>query len=194
MQSLKKSIKFLVIGAILAALLLLSYNHVSNSKKTPQSEEPVTTSVVRELLLRNLDRDYPPTPKEVVKYYSDITQCYYNEVYTDEELELLAKKSMELMDEELKANNPWEKYVVDLKSEIAGKKEQDCKIFSYNTSASTDVEFYTKDGRDMASLYCTYTIRLGTSMGNTTELYILRKDLKGHWKILGWMTEEEEGN
>lgn len=193
MRGMAKSLKMIILGAIMIGLLVMFYYHVSNTKTEAKSEENTEKiTVVQELMMRDLEKDYPPTPKEVVKYYSDISQCYYNETYTDEELEALAKKSMELMDDELRARNPWEMYITNLKAEIVDRKGQDCKIYSYNTSASTDVEYYAKDGRDMASLYCTYTIRLGTSMGNTRELFILRKDDAGHWKILGWLVEQEK--
>lgn len=193
MRGMAKSLKIIILGAIMIGLLVMFYYHVSNKKaETKHEEQGNKITVVQELLMRNLEKDYPPTPKEVVKYYSDISQCYYNETYTDEELEELAKKSMDLMDDELVAKNPWEVYITNLKTEIVDRKGQDCKIYSYNTSASTDVELYKKNGRDMASLYCTYTIRLGTSMGNTRELFILRKDDAGHWKILGWLVEPEK--
>lgn len=192
-SAMAKGLKLIILGVIMVALLVMLYYHVANKKKSASSEETtMKTTVVQELLMRDLEKSYPPTPKEVVKLYSDITQCYYNETYSDQELEELAEMSMKLMDAELRLMNPKEAYMESLKTEINDKKSQDCKIYSYNTSASTDVEFYTRDGREMASLYCTYTIRLGTTMGNTTELFILRKDDEGHWKILGWLVEDEE--
>ena len=192
-SAMAKGLKLIILGVIMVALLVMLYYHVANKKKSASSEETtMKTTVVQELLMRDLEKSYPPTPKEVVKLYSDITQCFYNETYSDQELEELAEMSMKLMDAELRLMNPKEAYLESLKTEINDKKSQDCKIYSYNTSASTDVEFYTKDGREMASLYCTYTIRLGTTMGNTTELFILRKDDEGHWKILGWLVEDEE--
>ncbi|MDD6806014.1 MAG: hypothetical protein PUD77_07085 [Clostridiales bacterium] len=189
-DAMAKSLKLLVLGAIMIGLLVMLYYNVSNKKKSTSEEDSTTkATVVQELLMHDLEKSYPPTPKEVVKLYSDITQCYYNQTYSDEELEELAKMSMKLMDPELRLNNPEEAYLESLKTEIADKRSQDCKIYSYNTSSSTDVEYYTKDEREMASLYCTYTIRLGTSMGNTTEQFLLRKDEEGHWKILGWLVE-----
>ena len=184
-------IKVLIIGLVLICLVAGYYYYLSNKRQKAMEETPAKATAVEEALSYNFERNYPPTPKEVVKLYSDITQCYYNQTYSDEELEELAKMSMKLMDPELRLNNPEEAYLESLKTEIADKRSQDCKIYSYNTSSSTDVEYYTKDEREMASLYCTYTIRLGTSIGNTTEQFLLRKDEEGHWKILGWLVENE---
>ena len=185
-------IKVLIIGLVLICLVAGYYYYLSNKRQKAMEETPAKATAVEEALSYKFERNYPPTPKEVVKLYSDITQCYYNQTYSDEELEELAKMSMKLMDPELRLNNPEEAYLESLKTEIADKRSQDCKIYSYNTSSSTDVEYYTKDGREIASLYCTYTIRLGTSMGNTTEQFLLRKDEEGHWKILGWLVENEK--
>lgn len=195
MKGIGNTIKLLIIGIIMAALVIMFYYHVSEKKEqavAQKTEETGKLSTIQSLTLRNLENDYPPSPKEVIKYYSDITMCYYNETYTDEELERLAYKSMELMDDDLVAHQDKEQYLVDLKSEIANMKSQDCKIFSYTPSASTDVVYFTKDGRDCASIYCTYALRLQSSMGSTRELFILRKDEAGHWKILGWDVVDEK--
>ena len=120
--AMAKSLKLLVLGAIMIGLLVMLYYNVSNKKKSTSEEDSTTkATVVQELLMRDLEKSYPPTPKEVVKLYSDITQCYYNQTYSDEELEELAKMSMKLMDPELRLNNPEEAYLESLKTEIADK-------------------------------------------------------------------------
>ena len=90
--AMAKSLKLLVLGAIMIGLLVMLYYNVSNKKKSTSEEDSTTkATVVQELLMRDLEKSYPPTPKEVVKLYRDITQCYYNQTYSDEELEELAK-------------------------------------------------------------------------------------------------------
>ncbi len=188
------TIKPMVIVLIMAALLVFAYYRMANVTEENQKEEEVTITPVQEILLRNLDKNYPPSPKEVVKYYSDLTKCLYNEECTDEEIEELAKRALQIYDDELAANQEWSRYIMDLKSEIATKKSQEYAIMSYSLSSSTDVTYFTKDSYECASLYCTYNIRNGAVAGTVEELFILRKDDEGHWKILGWDLPRDENN
>lgn len=170
---------------LLVIIVLIAYYTLSLKTKK-QSENIVTMTPVQTVLNRDLNKDYPPTPKEVVKYYSEITKCFYNETYTDEELEQLAMQAKAMYDDKLAANKSDEDYINDLKAEIAGFREQNYTISSYATSASTDVERFSQDGYNFARLYCTYFIRIGTVMQSIEEVYLLRLDEKEHWRIFGW--------
>lgn len=171
---------FLAIIFVLVACFLLNLKIEKNRSKGD------TLTAVQNVLLRDLEKYYPPTPKEVVKYYSEITKCFYNETYTEEELQALAAKAKELYDDELAANKNDEQYLKDLKSEITAFKEGDCAISDYATSPSTDVDFFQEDGYKFARLYCTYYVRKGTAMQQVEEVFLLRLDEKEHWKIYGW--------
>ncbi len=186
------AVKTLVVFVILAVLLIMAYYHVANVRRQTQTEENVPVTAVQEVLLRNMDKNYPPSPKEVVKYYSDLTKCLYNEDCSDEEIEQLAQRALMIYDDELAAHQEWNRYITDLKSEIATKKKQKYAIMSYSISASTDVTYFTKDSYECASLYCTYNIRNGAEPGSVEELFILRKDDAGHWKIFGWDLPQDE--
>ena len=82
-------VKVGIIIVILIAMVGGYYFYLSNFRDT--DEETVVTEV-QDVLLKNLDTDYPPTPRELLKYYSDITKCLYNEKYTEEQLEQMADK------------------------------------------------------------------------------------------------------
>ena len=71
--------KIVIVIGVLVVLLGGYYFYLSNYKM-PEEETVITK--VQEVLLKNLDTDYPPTPREVIKYYSEITKCLYNETYT----------------------------------------------------------------------------------------------------------------
>ena len=101
----RRAIKGILIGLVLIALVVGYYFYLSNRKPKEAAEDTETTvSAVQKLLLKNIDDDYPPTPREVLKLYSDITVCFYSEDYTDEELTQLALQIEKLYDEELIAN------------------------------------------------------------------------------------------
>lgn len=176
----------LAIAFVVVACFLLNWKIERNRPKGD------TLTAVQNVLLRDLDKHYPPTPKEVVKYYSEITKCFYNETYTEEELHALAAKAKELYDDELAENKDNAQYLKDLKSEITAFKESKRAISDYATSPSTDVNFFQEDGYDFARLYCTYYVRKGTAMEQTDEVFLLRLDEKKHWKIYGWDLADKE--
>ena len=152
-----------------------------------KNDDETIVTAVQEVLLKNLEDDYPPTPREVLKYYSDITKCLYNEDYTEEQLGQMADKLLALYDEELAANNPREQYIKDLKEDVDEFLQSGYSIFSYQTSKSTDVEEYTYEGRRCAKMYCIYSVQTGADYKSSKQIFILRKETEtGRWKILGF--------
>ena len=182
-------VKLIIIGCILAALIVGFYFYIANKMKG-NAEENVKATKSQQVLMRNLSTNYPPSPREVLKYYCEIIQCLYNEPHTDEELKKLASQIQLLYDDEFVANQPEDLYLLNLAGEIAELNKKDMKISSYSTSSSTDVETFTRDNYEWARLYCMFNIRKGTDMLVTTERFLMRKDEAGHWKIYGWELAE----
>lgn len=184
-------IKGFVIGLILIALVLGYFYYLSFKKQSEDPNEDVEVSAVQEVLLRNLEKNYPPSPREVLKYYGQIIQCLYSEEYTEEEFEGLANKALELYDDELALNQTPQQYLDDLKWDIGNWKEEKTVVSSYSLPSSTDVEFFSEDGYSWARLYFGLNLRNGTQLEVTNVVYLLRKDDQGHWKIYGWKPEED---
>lgn len=184
----------LVFCAVMVLLVVGYYYYLSN-RNVPQPEEAVPEEEVlaptQEVLLRNLDTNYPPTPREVVKYFSEITQCFYNEENTEEEIEALGLKIRELYDDELVENQTEENYLASLKFDIEEFKKYNRTISSYAPSSSVDVDTFSEDGYDWARLYCIYGIKQGELLYNSNIVFVLRKDEQGHYKIYGWKLVEE---
>ena len=130
-----------LIIAIVLILIVAGYYYYLSHREVEKTEE-VTVSEAQELLLRDLDRNYPPTPKEVVKYFFDITTCLYNESLSEADVEALAMKVQELYDADLVIHNPKEEYFTELKSEIAAFRESNSQILNYSTSSSGDVDYF----------------------------------------------------
>lgn len=182
-----KKMKPVVITLILIALIGGYFFYLSNKQ---QKEEPTVVTQVQNVLLRNLENNYPPTPKEVVKYYSEITKCLYNESYSEEQFEQMADKMLALYDDELLSNNPRETYLKSLKNDVDIFAQNKYTIASFSPSNSTDVETAIIDGREYAKLYCTYTIKTDANYSSSREIFELRKDSQGHWKILGFKIDD----
>lgn len=186
---------FLIILIVFAIAVVGLFFYVANRSNVIAEGKQQQMTAVQQILSRNLDTNYPPTPKEVLKFYSEITQCFYGEEYTDEELVKLALLSRRLFDDELVANQTDEQYLSALKMDIASWKNDKKVISSYSVSSSTDVQEYSYGGREWAQLYCIYSIRMGTNVAPIQERFLMRKDEVGHWKILGWeLVEQGEGN
>lgn len=189
-----KGVKGFIIILILILLVVGYFYYLSNRKTADGVEEDVVTSAATEVLLLNFDNNYPPTPKEVVKQYLEITKVLHNEDMSDDEIRAVALKLEELFDTELANNKSDEDYIMDLKSELKTFKDNNYSIVNMYTSASTDVDYYNVDGYEVARLYGTFNIRTGQGTQVLREVFILRKDLDGHWKIYGFqpVSDEEE--
>ena len=190
-KAIKKqnSIKTMILVVVMA-LLVLGYFFIINNRVKPREETNTKVSPVKELLIMNLDSNYPATPKEVVRLYLEITRCFYGEEYSDEELEELAKMSRKLFDDELIANQSEDNYFRALRGEIATYKQYNRVISSYSTSAAADVQYYDFQGDKWAQLVAMLSVRTGTNIEPSKERFLLRKDESGHWKIYGWVLEE----
>lgn len=184
----EKTIKSIVLCVCLGVLFIGIYYRLSNKKVISSEDEKFEAPTQAEITLeRNLATNYPSTPKEVVKYFSEITQCYYNETLSDEDIEALADQALLLYDDELVGYKTHEDYILDLKADIAYYNENGYTISSYAPSASTDVFYYVEDGFEWARLYCVYTIKSGKQYTKPiNEVFVLRKDANNHWRIYGW--------
>lgn len=191
---MNKGVKRLLAGLGFVVLIATFYYLISNRNITTTAEVPAKMTVVQDLLSRDLTKDYPPTPKEVVKFYADITVALYSEDYSDEEYEALARMMYSLFDAKLAANTEEDVYLNNLKNEINGIKEPGYKISSYSLGAATDVEYFKKDNHDCARLRAAFTMKniKNKYVRLTRETFVLRKDIDGHWKIFGWAMDKED--
>ena len=177
---------------LVLALGVLAYFYVINNRMKVIEEDVAKITPVQELLVRDLSENYPATPKEVVKLYSEITKCFYGEDYTEDELNSLATMSRQLFDDELVANQSDDSYIRALKGEIATYKKANRIISSYSVSSSADVQYYNYQDDEWAQLIAMYSIRTGGKVEPSKERYLLRKDTEGHWKIYGFRLEQLE--
>lgn len=166
-----------IVGVVALYTVLLNRSHANDN---------VPLSTVQIVLLRDLQNDYPPTVKEVIKYYTEIEKCFYNEEYTDEELEALGMKARELYDAELLAANEVGTYLQQLKKDINAFKVSKRRMADAAVGASTSVEEYEEDGFQFARIYCGYTFWENRSSVSVGVRYLLRQDENKRWKIYGW--------
>ena len=176
-----------IILLVAIVILIVGYYHYLSNRRTASRDntEYEVMTRVQEVLSRNLETYYPATPREVVRYFSDITQCFYNEEYSDDELYQMAIKIRGIYDDKLVQNQTEEEYLEQLKKDIADFKENNRTISSYSLPSTVDVETYQMDGDEWARLYCLYSIKEGVLV-NSNMRFLLRRDAEGHYKIYGW--------
>lgn len=184
-----KTTRITLIVIIVIVGVVAYYSYLSNRSREQRKEaEP---SAVESVLSRSMEYDYPPTPKEVMKYYNELMQCFYNEDCTDEEIEALGNRARELYDEELLANNDQEVYLMNLKADIEDYKENKRRISGTSVASSANVEYFSQDGYEFARIMCGYTVLEGKNSTSVKQVYLLREDEDNRWKIYGWESFEE---
>ena len=182
-----KKLKYLMTIALLLMAGVLIYSYViSKDKKVPNTEGETTVSQVSKALEKNVESNYPKTPREVVLYFTDIQKCYYNEEYSDDELVKLAYQAQKLFDEELVMENDFDEYYENLKLEIDEYKSEQKIIAKVIADRASDVIYSEIDGINYAQLNCIYYIKRDGKTNKVVEQYALRCDNNGKWKILGW--------
>lgn len=178
----KKAMKVTAVVAVIA-VVVGSYYYFTVYKSTHAAAE-VELTEVQKVITKNIEENYPPTPREVVKYYNRIQECFYNEDCTDEELYELGEQARLLFDEELLENNPRDEYFRALKEDIAEFAQKEKSIMSSDVCDSNDVHYQKVDGEECAYVTASYFIDEAKEYSRTNEMYVLRKDADGNWKIL----------
>ncbi len=202
MKVLFSKVKSLVVITIIIVLCVVVYYFYINGDKEEDAQGTVTDelSEVEKILTKNIPgnpmadvnvkEDYPETPREVVKFFTRIQKCYYNLDNTELVVEQLADMSRLLFDEALLEKNPVEDYYKKLKDEIEEYKKNKRTIEKVIVDESSDIVYGEVNGQKTAELKCTYYIQSGNHLTSTTEIYVLRKDAEGNWKIYGWQLDE----
>ncbi len=176
------------IGIVIIALVVIMgicgafYAVNENSKKESQKEASLTE--IQKITTKDLDANYPQTPREVVKFYNKIVDSYYKDQYTDDELDALADQALKLFDDELVQNNPKDTYKSSIIADVLNYEDQGKTISQINVCDSNDVKYVTDNGDSIAYVTTSYFIKQDNSYSKTYQEYVLRKDSEGRWKIL----------
>ena len=185
MKGMKKSTTRITLILLVLVVGVVGYYAYLSGKSRDRASEAAMTQV-QIVLSRDLKNDYPPTVKEVVKYYTEIQKCLYGGECSEEEVEQLGLRERELYDEELLAANDENSNLLQLKAEVGSFQEDSRKMTSVSVSSSANVDTFSEDGWEFARIYCTYTILEGGRSNQVNTVYLLRRDENRRWKIYGW--------
>lgn len=183
---MKKSTVAVTVILLVVIAGVVGFFAILAGKARTESIEAAMTPVQKTLAV-DLDRNYPGTVKEVIKLYTEIEKCFYNEECTEEEIEALGMQARKLYDEELLAANDVEVYLIRLKADIAGFKNAKKRMTNIAVASASNVDTFSQDGYDFARIYCGYMVKEGNKASQAAgRVFLLRRDENRRWKIYGW--------
>ncbi|MFR2033507.1 MAG: DUF6715 family protein [Agathobacter sp.] len=188
-----KKTRIVILAIVIVAAICTAFYIVNNNSKKESAKEAGLTEI-QKITTRNMEKDYPATPREVIKFYNRIVKCYYGRQYSDDELEQLADQALSMFDDDLLKKNEKESYIESVKSDAAQYEEDNKSISQTDVCDSNDVKYMTDNGDDIAYVTASYFIKTGSSYTKTYQEYVLRKDGDGDWKILTFYKIEGESS
>ena len=188
-----KKTRIVILAIVIVAAICTAFYIVNNNSKKESAKEAGLTEI-QKITTRNMEKDYPATPREVIKFYNRIVKCYYGRQYSDDELEQLADQTLSMFDDDLLKKNEKESYIESVKSDAAQYEEDNKSISQTDVCDSNDVKYMTDNGDDIAYVTASYFIKTGSSYTKTYQEYVLRKDGDGDWKILTFYKIEGESS
>ncbi len=178
----KSGVKSILI-VIFCACLCVGYFYYL-TQKTGNKEADMTEADM--IISKDLEKSYPNTAREVIKFYNRILKCYYSQEYTEGQLEQLAGQARLLMDEELRQKNPEDSYLQAVKEDIANYDKDGKSIYNINLEDSNEIEYKKVKGQECAYVDVVYFVKAKKGSERSSQTYILRRDDDNNWRILGF--------
>ncbi|MBQ4300402.1 MAG: hypothetical protein II765_02560, partial [Lachnospiraceae bacterium] len=120
---MKKAFRIGLVILLSVAIVVGYYYYLSHKNGSKPSDDAQETEV-EYILSKDFDKDYPSTPREVVKWYNRIIKALYSEEYEDEDLTAMGMQVRQLLDEELLEYNPETTYIASLKQDVMDYHER----------------------------------------------------------------------
>ncbi len=189
---MKKYLGFIIGGVVLAGIVIWVVFYTINNRKSTDvfSKKSSANSEAQAIISKDLDRFYPSSAREVVRFYQRINVCLMTKEYTEDEFYKLVDQMRALFDDELLEKNPRGTHAETLYYEVETFKKEGRSIPITNLQLESQAEKYKKDGKNMASIVALFVIKDKKGITKSYEKFVLREDENGNWKILGWELTE----
>jgi hypothetical protein len=186
----KKTVWTVALVIVMCVGALGYYAYLTERNVQRQAEEKLTET--DELLLMDLENDYPYAPRDVVKLYSRMITCVYNERLADDELGDMVKQMRRLYSDELceEPENSESNQIQSLTDEMKDYGDNDHKITNTTVCESSQVDYGEVDGQQTAMVDVVYTVRYDNNYVQQPQVFVLVQDKEEHWKILGWQDSQ----
>ena len=184
-----KNLAKLVGGLLLLGIVLLIVFYWLNNRPDDSTfaGDDVKNTEAQKILAKDIDRYYPASVREVVRLYSRITKCWYNEKISAEEFAGLIAMQRKLFDAELLEENPLPAFTERLTREITDAKETKRTMINYRVQKESSVKKWETAEGSFASIIVCFMLKNNTEgYEYTYEEFLLREDENEQWKIVGW--------
>lgn len=183
----KKSTIFTILFMIIAAAaILVTYNFMNKKKEETKTESKYVETELDKLLNKDLTKDYPSTPREVIKFYSRIIlQIHGSEELTKEQIEGLVNQIRMLYSKELLEENPREEQIQKMNDDILEYKENKRIVTQYQVEKADSGIQTMIEGVEYFQLRAAFSTKENKKTSRVCEQFLLCKE-DGKWKIVGW--------
>jgi len=182
----------IIFMVLFAAVVIGIYFAITRGKNTDTKEIPAETSEADALIKKDLDWEYPATPREVLKLYCRITKCLYNDDLTDEQIKKLVSQVRNLYSFDLLENNAEDEQIAFIKGDRVEYKKDKKTIFSFAIDSASNIEYIDTKAGKTALIKMYFTIKAGANMDRSFEEFSLIRQDDGKWKIAAWRQSENE--
>ncbi|MBR5732890.1 MAG: hypothetical protein IKX80_05550 [Lachnospiraceae bacterium] len=181
--------------ALAAAVIVGIYMSVTRNKQKNAIEADADVTEATTLIARDLDKDYPATVREVMKYYCRITKCLYSDDVSESQLTRLVDKLRGLYTDELLGKNDRTEMIGLIKTEIKNYEKAGRTIQSYNVAESGEITYYRNETPQRAVINIYFTLKQNdkdSPFARAYEEFVLVQDENARWKIMGWRLSEDQ--
>lgn len=189
-----KNAKMLTMLVAIAVVIVLTYVafQKKQSDKAIQTEEKTSVSEIDNIIMKNLEEEYPASVREVVKYYYKVLQCMFNGQASDKQITKLIDKERALFDKELLKKNEYSEFVKGRNAEIRQYKKSGVKLLKFVIQDSEETKYWQNNNSEMASIKAHIYMTGKKSYKDVYQEYVFRKDNEGKWKILSWCNTSDD--
>ena len=189
-----KNAKWLTMFVAICVVIVLTYVgfEKKQSEKALQAEEKAEISKIDNIILKDLEEEYPASVREVVKYYYKVLQAMFNGEATDKQIVKLIDKERALFDKELLKKNEYSEFVKGRNSEINQYKKSGVKLLKFVIQDSEETKYWQNNNSEMASIKAHIYMTGKKAYKDIYQEYVLRKDSDGRWKILSWSNTSDD--
>lgn len=185
-QKRNQKLRLVLSLSVFAVVVLAVFYRLNGRPGNDGSDGEKGSTEVQAILSKDLERNYPASVREVVRLYSRILKCWYQETISEEQWDQLLEMQRMLYDEELLQSNPLETQKTALKAELEQAKENKQVMASYRLQKESSVKKWKSEGESYGSILACYMMHGKNGYEYTYEEFLLREDANGHWKIVGW--------
>lgn len=182
-ESKLAGLKTVIIALFLVVIILVFFNSLSD--RAGKKRTKVEASEIEMLMKYDMVGNYPKTPRDVAKLHNRYFEIFYGEGLSDEELVVMNQNIRYLYSSELLKYNDENTNLKKLKENIKSVNKAGYEYRSFELPEASQVEYYTQDGVEMATLEVKIVFNVEEGMEYMYVKYVMVKE-NDQWKIHVW--------